>query len=88
MHDDRSTKIVGGVLAIKSLRLGPLVLAAVAFAAGCSGEHEAASHEMEAGASTAVPPTPDTTPVVALRTPAGIALKPGEAAAAPTPAPK
>jgi hypothetical protein len=69
-------------------KLGAVLLTAVALSAGCGGKHEAPSHETEAAASAPVPPTPDTTPVVALRTPAGLVLKPGEAAAAPTPAPK
>ena len=73
---------------MRSLQLGAILLAAVALCDGCSGKHETASHEMEAATPALPPPTPDTTPVVALRTPAGIALKPGEAAAAPTPAPK
>ena len=73
---------------MRSSRLGVVLLAAVAVSAGCSGKHEGPSHETEAAASTPAPPTPDTTPVVALRTPAGLVLKPGETAAKPTPAPK
>jgi hypothetical protein len=76
------------MMTMRSLRLGAVLLAAVALCAGCGGKHEAASHETETATPAPPPPTPDTTPVVALRTPAGIALKPGEAAAAPTPAPK
>jgi hypothetical protein len=73
---------------MRSSRLGAALLAAVVVSAGCGGKHEAASHETEAAAPAPAPPTPDTTPVVALRTPAGLVLKPGEAPAAPTPAPK
>lgn len=73
---------------MRSSRLGAVLLAAVALSAGCGGKPEAPSHETEAAAPAPVPPTPDTTPVVALRTPAGLVLKPGEAAAVPTPAPK
>ncbi|HYV42950.1 MAG TPA: hypothetical protein VEO02_14270 [Thermoanaerobaculia bacterium] len=73
---------------MRTLRLGAAFLAAVALSAGCGGKHEAASHETEAATPKQPPPTPDTTPVVVLRTPAGIALKAGEPTAAPTPAPK
>jgi len=75
-------------MTMRSLRLGTVLVAAVALCAGCGGKHEAASHETEVTTPAPPPPTPDTTPVVALRTPSGIALKPGEAAAVPTPAPK
>jgi hypothetical protein len=69
-------------------RLGVVLLSAMVLFAGCGGKHEAPSHETEAAAPAPAPPTPDTTPVVALRTPAGLVLKPGEAPAAPTPAQK
>ena len=61
------------------------VLLSVATAAalvGCGGEGHARRHE--GSATAALPePTPDTTPVEALRTPAGLALKPEQPA--PTP---
>jgi hypothetical protein len=69
-------------------RLGAVLLTGAALSAGCGGKHEAPSHGTEAAATAPAAPTPDTTPVAALRTPAGLVLKPGEAAARPTPAPK
>jgi hypothetical protein len=71
---------------MRSSRLGAVLLTAVALSVACGGKHETPSHETEAATPAPVPPTPDTTPVVALRTPAGLVLKAGEAAAAPTPA--
>ena len=73
---------------MRSLRLAAALVAALGLFSGCGGKREAVSHETEAASPAPPPPTPDTTPVVALRTPAGIALKSGETAAAPTPAPK
>ena len=70
-----------------SSRLGAVLLTAVAFAAGYGGKSEAPYHETEAAAPVPAPPTPDTTPVTALRTPAGLVLKAGESPAAPTPTP-
>jgi hypothetical protein len=70
---------------MRLLRLAPVLL--LAFSAACGGSHEAASHEAKAGAVEQPVPTPDTTPVKALRTPAGLVLKPGEAPSAVTPAP-
>jgi len=52
----------------------------------CGGSHEGAGHEAKATAYQQPIPTPDTTPVKALRTPAGLVLK-TEAPAAVTPAP-
>ena len=64
-----------------------ILLCAIAASAGCGGAHEAASHETQATAQALPPPTPDTTPVAALRTPAGMTLKPGDAATTQPPAP-
>lgn len=50
-----------------------LVLVAAA-ACGRKGSH-GSGHETEAAATPAPPPTPDTTPIEALRTPAGLVLK-------------
>jgi hypothetical protein len=49
-------------------------LAGVGLSEGCGGRPAARRHASEAQAPAAVP-TPDTTPVEALRTPAGLALK-------------
>ncbi len=61
-------------------------------AAACGHKSHAAGHAAEAATPAPAPPTPDTTPIEALRTPAGIALKVGEAPrvtpVAPTPSPK
>ena len=57
-------------------------------AAGCGSKAAGKErHAQAAPASEAARPTPDTTPVEALRTPAGLVLKPGEAPTAVTPAP-
>ncbi len=66
-----------------------LLLAAICLSvAGCGSK--AAGHGRRAQAAQAVepaPPTPDTTPIEALRTPAGLVLKLDETPAAVTPAP-
>jgi len=69
--------------------MAALLLAATALAvAGCgfkAGAHE--QHAQAAQTPEAAPPTPDTTPVEVLRTPAGLVLKVGETPPAVTPAP-
>ncbi len=66
-----------------------LLLAAICLSvAGCGSK--AAGHGRRAQAAQAVepaPPTPDTTPIEALRTPAGLVLKLDETPAAVIPAP-
>jgi len=66
-----------------------LVLAAAGLAAaGCGSKASGKErHAQVAEAPEAARPTPDTTPVEALRTPAGLVLKPGEAPSAVTAAP-
>jgi hypothetical protein len=70
-------------------RMAVLLLGAMALAvAGCgskAGAHQ--RHAQAAQTPEAAPPTPDTTPVEALRTPAGLVLKLGETPPAVTPAP-
>jgi len=74
-------------------RMMTLTLALLPSAAGCAGKssHEASAGHAEAATPAPAPPTPDTTPIEALRTPAGIALELGQVtagpAAEPTPAP-
>jgi hypothetical protein len=70
---------------MRLFRLAPVLF--LVFFAGCGGSHEAASHDAKAGVAEQPVPTPDTTPVKALRTPAGMVLKPGDAPPAVTPAP-
>ena len=82
---------------MKFARLAGLTFALAAFASsGCGGKAQSKGHGAHETASTTPPPTPDTTPIEALRTPAGLVLKiepattptsPG-GAPAPTPAPK
>ncbi len=60
---------------MRSLRLPAALLGSILVLAGCGAAHETAGHEA-AATTPAPPPTPDTTPVPALRTPAGIGLKP------------
>jgi hypothetical protein len=74
------------------LRLGQtaaLVLVATGLAASGCGSKAAGKerHAQAAPAPEAARPTPDTTPIEALRTPAGLILKPGETPPAVTPAP-
>ena len=68
-----------------------LVLVATGLsAAGCGSKAVGKErHAQAAAAPEAARPTPDNTPIEALRTPAGLILKPGEAptAAPPTPTP-
>lgn len=74
---------------MRALRLGAVFLGSALAVAGCGATHETAGgHEAEATTPAPPPPTPDTTPVEALRTPAGIALKPVESAVTPAPAAK
>ena len=69
-------------------RTAALLLAATGFAAaGCGKGAGDKRHEQAAQAPEAARPTPDTTPIEALRTPAGLILKPGETPPAVTPAP-
>ena len=79
--------IVNKAVRMRLRRKAALLLAATALAVpGCS---KAGSHERHAQAvqTPEVPPTPDTTPVEALRTPAGLVLRVGETPPALTPAP-
>lgn len=66
-----------------------LLLAATGFAAAGCGSKAAGDkrHAEAAQAPEAARPTPDTTPIEALRTPAGLILKPAEAPSAVTPVP-
>jgi hypothetical protein len=69
--------------------MAALLLCLTGFAAvGCrskAGDHE--RHAQAAQTPEAAPPTPDTTPVDVLRTPAGLVLKVGETPPAATPEP-
>ncbi len=62
---------------MKFVRLAGLSFALAALAAtGCGGKTQGKGHGAHATASPATPPpTPDTTPIEALRTPAGLVLK-------------
>ena len=73
--------------------VGAMALLAGLPSAGCKGKPHGDDHHA-AGSTPAPPPTPDTTPIEALRTPAGLVLKidasttPSPAATpAPTPSP-
>ncbi len=57
---------------------------AVTISAGCGKSHSAKHSSGQDAPSAALAPTPDTTPVEALRTPAGLVLKGGPE---PTPTP-
>jgi hypothetical protein len=57
-------------------RAACLLLALCAAGYGCGGEKaHKGGHEPTASAPGPAPPTPDTTPIEALRTPAGLVLK-------------
>lgn len=65
-----------------------LLLAAACIAlAGCGAKAGGDRHAPTAQAAGPAPPTPDTTPIEALRTPAGLVLRLSEAPPAVTPAP-
>jgi len=65
-----------------------LLLIVVACLAGCgSRPKDRGAHGQASQPTEAAPPTPDTTPVEALRTPAGLVLKTNETPAPVTPAP-
>ncbi len=71
---------------MRRVRFVAVLLVMTALAGSCARKKRAPEHR-EGGAQTAaVMPTPDTTPVAALRTPAGLVLKTGpEPTATPTP---
>lgn len=64
-----------------------LACAGLLGASGCGSKAPARERHQSAQATQSAPPTPDTTPIEALRTPAGLLLKAGETPAAVTPAP-
>lgn len=62
------------------MRLGQVVavlLTAALLAGGCTRKKHAAAHGEGQAAAAAIVPTPDTTPIEILRTPAGLVLKTG-----------
>ncbi len=82
---------------MKFVRLAGLSFGLTALAAtGCGGKAESKGHGAHQTTPTTPPPTPDTTPIEALRTPAGLVLKiepatsptPSGSSPAPTPTPK
>jgi hypothetical protein len=73
---------------MRAVRVVGLVLAVLAVASLGCGKKAHGSHKAEA-AAVAANPTPDTTPIAALRTPAGWLLVKAEPTAPPaTPTPK
>ena len=73
-----------------SLRLPAVLLLVVGclLVTGCGSKGAGrAGHKQAEQAAEPAAPTPDTTPIEALRTPAGLVLKLSEAPAAVTPAP-
>ena len=73
--------------AVKLVRISGIVASAALFAlaAGCGSKSQKAGHGAESATPAPAAPTPDTTPIEALRTPAGMVLKLD--APTPTPAP-
>ena len=77
---------------MKLTRATGVLLALTVAACGCGGEkRHGRAHGSTTAAPEPAPPTPDTTPIEALRTPAGLVLKIDGAqtppATTPTPAP-
>lgn len=76
----------------RTIAMAALLALASAVSGGCSRGHRA-EHAPEQGAPEHAPPTPDTTPIPALRTPAGLVLgvegtpAPASTSSAPTPTP-
>jgi hypothetical protein len=70
------------------LRLLLLGIVGAVVLAGCRHGSKAEEQARHSEAISEPAPTPDTTPVEALRTPAGLTLKAVESAVTPTPAPK
>lgn len=70
---------------MKIIRVSGIVasVALFALAAGCGSKTHKGGHSAENATPAPAPPTPDTTPIEALRTPAGMVLK----LDAPTPTP-
>jgi len=58
-------------------RVAAVLLSAALLAGGCARKKGAAGHGDGQTGTAAVVPTPDTTPVEVLRTPAGLVLKTG-----------
>jgi hypothetical protein len=82
---------------MKFARMAGLTFALAALATtSCGGKAETKGHGAREATPAIPPPTPDTTPIEALRTPAGLALKiepatsptPAGSAPAPTPTPR
>jgi hypothetical protein len=59
---------------MKALAAG-ILIALAGLAAGCGGKSSRERHAGSEQSTPQAPPTPDTTPIEALRTPAGLALK-------------
>lgn len=68
-------------------RLAAALLVALVWAAGCGGKGRSREPHGQNEPAAAVIPTPDTTPIEALRTPAGLVLKANETPAPVTPSP-
>jgi len=58
-------------------RVAAVLFTVALLAGGCARKKRAATHGQGQEAASAAVPTPDTTPVEALRTPAGLVLKTG-----------
>ncbi len=69
---------------MKLIRAASLLAAVVlAFGSGCGSKSHGEDHSAEKATPAPAPPTPDTTPIDVLRTPAGLVLK----TEGPTPTP-
>lgn len=73
---------------MRSVRMAGVILTAVlAFSGVACGKKKSHAAHGAAATPAPAPPTPDTTPIAKLRTPAGwLLLKPEHSGAAPTPA--
>jgi hypothetical protein len=64
-----------------------ILIALAGLGTGCGGKSPREAHGGSEQTTAQVPPTPDTTPIEALRTPAGLALKTEVTPSPATPAP-
>ena len=87
--DCRIRAALGGLDRVRLVRTAGLVLAVcISLAVGCGKKSEKSHHGRAAATPERAAPTPDTTPIEALRTPAGLVLRIDATqtpAAAPTP---
>ena len=63
------------VIVIRNRALAAILAGSALVAAGCGAHENDGHHGAESATPAPAPPTPDTTPIEALRTPAGMVLR-------------